>query len=164
MKVAGSNRRVEFERERKKLNYSGYEDGSAVRKLEELPEEHRNRSQRQKKRAKSAGKVRSISRGYVVFLTIACIAVSVLCVLYLRQKATITTQYEQIAELESQYSNLRNDNDARYNQVLGSVSMEDVKDAAENRLGMHYANEDQIMYYDLSDGSYVRQYKDVPNN
>ena len=71
-------------------------------------------------------------------------------------------QYEQIAEKESEYNRLKNDNDARYNQVMGSVSMEDVKAAAENRLGMHYAGEDQIMYYDLTDGSYVRQYKDVP--
>lgn len=84
--------------------------------------------------------------------------------MFLRQKATITAQYESIANLESQYTKLKNDNDAKYNQVIGSISMEDVKNAAENRLGMHYADSDQIEYYDISDSSYVRQYKDVSSN
>ena len=147
------------------MNYFEYEDGSAVRKVAEAPERDKaNRKQSKKSRAKNAGNKRILSRGYVVFLAGVCIAASALCITFLRQKATITAQYEQIAELESRYNNLKNDNDARYNQVIGSVSMEDVKEAAEDRLGMHYAGEDQIMYYDLSDGSYVRQYKDVPNN
>ena len=161
--MARDDRRVKDKQERIRA-YTGYEEGSAVRHLEELPErqqENRSRKRKAQSRERRAG---AVSRSYVLFLAIVCVAVSALCVVYLRQKATITTQYESIAELESAYSRLKNDNDARYNQVMGSVSMEDVKDAAENRLGMHYAGEDQIMYYDLTDGSYVRQYKDVPAN
>ena len=163
--MARNDRRVTFDQDRKK-RITGYEEGSAVRRLEELPERQRGKYGSQERNAKRKAKknVKSVSRGYVLFLAVVCIAVSALCVLYLRQKATITSQYESIAELESEYSRLKNDNDARYNQVMGSVSMEEVKQAAENRLGMHYAEADQIMYYDLTDGSYVRQYKDVPAN
>jgi cell division protein FtsL len=147
------------------MRYYGYEDGSAVRKIADAPEKNKsNRKQTGRRHAKNAAGRRNLSRGYVAFLAGVCIVASALCITFLRQKATITSQYEQIAELESKYNNLKNDNDARYNQVIGSVSMEDVKKAAEERLGMHYAGEDQIMYYDLSDGSYVRQYKDVPNS
>ncbi len=143
----------------------GYEDGSAARRLEELPSEgSQKQPQHRKGRRPKTVRAKTVSRGYVVFLAVVCLAVSALCVMYLRQKATITKQYELIAEKESEFNRLKNDNDARYNQVMGSVSLEDVKKAAENRLGMHYAGEDQIMYYDLTDGSYVRQYKDVPAN
>ncbi len=159
--MARNDRRVTFDQVRTKT-VTGYEEGSAVRRVEELPEQQRQKEKSQRSRNKAGRKAGSVSRGYVLFLAVVCIAVSALCVLYLRQKATITAQYESIAELESEYSQLKNDNDARYNQVMGSVSMEEVKLAAENRLGMHYAEADQIMYYDLTDGSYVRQYKDVP--
>ncbi len=147
----------------RKRNYIGYEEGSAVRNLEELP---RNQKQgiNKTRRSRRRSKVKAIGKGYISFLAAVCIFVSAFCVMFLRQKATITAQYESIANLESQYTKLKNDNDAKYNQVIGSISMEDVKNAAENRLGMHYADSEQIEYYDISDSSYVRQYKDVSSN
>ncbi|HIV16619.1 MAG TPA: hypothetical protein IAB17_01365 [Candidatus Alectryocaccobium stercorigallinarum] len=159
--MANSRRRVDSYRDRIITTYEY--DGSAVRKLEELPEQHEEQQRRSKtNRSKAVVRRYSVSRGYVLFLAFVCIAVSALCIMYLRQKATITTQYETIAELESEYSQLRSNNDAKYNQVMDSVSIEDIKNAAENRLGMSYAGAGQIVYYDLTDGSYVRQYKDVP--
>ena len=155
-----NSRRVDSYRERTVISYEY--DGSAARKLEELPHQEERRARRKKKRARSAGLKYSVSRGYVLFLTAMCIAVSALCVMYLSQKSAITVQYEEIAALETEYSKLKSNNDAKYNQVKDSVSIEDIKDAAENRLGMSYAGADQIIYYDLTDGSYVRQYKDVP--
>ena len=41
------------------------------------------------------------------------------------------------------------------------MTMEEVKDAALNKLGMHYAAESQIRYYDADDDCYVRQYESV---
>ena len=161
--MAENRRRVDSYRDRTITAYAY--DGSAARKLEELPdqyEEHRARRRKKKKSASAAGLRYSVSRGFVLFLAVVCVAVSALCVLYLSQKSAITTQYEEIAALETQYSQLKSNNDAKYNQVMDSVSLGDIKDAAENRLEMDYAGADQIIYYDLTDGSYVRQYKDVP--
>lgn len=138
-------------------------DGGAARELSTQPE--KQRIQRKKvNHAAARARAVALSRGYVFFLAVICIFVSVWCVLFIRQKSTVTTQYESIAALESEYSKLKSNNDAKYNQVMDSVSLETVKDAAENRLGMHYASADQIIYYDLTDDSYVRQYKDVPTD
>lgn len=158
--MAENTRRRVSSTERKR-SYIGYEEGSAVRRLEELPKNQKKSTHKTRRRNL---KVRSIGKGYIAFLAVVCIFVSAFCVMFLRQKATITAQYESIANLESEYTKLKNDNDAKYNQVIGSISMEDVKNAAENRLGMHYADSDQIEYYDISDSSYVRQYKDVSSN
>ncbi len=141
------------------------ENGNAARVLDIPGQETEGKKRRKKRTHAAAGKgimARSFGRGFALFLSVVCVAMLALCVVYLQKKATLTTQYESIAVLESRYNELKNDNDARYNQVVDSVSLEKIKDAALNRLGMHYATSDQIMYYDLDENSYVRQYKDVP--
>jgi len=99
-----------------------------------------------------------------LFLTAICAAALCICVYFLQQKAEITNQYETIAKLENRYNTLKDDNDARYNEVMSSVSLEDIKEAALTRLGMHYADAGQIRYYSVEDDSYVRQYREVPTD
>lgn len=67
--------------------------------------------------------------------------------------------YQQRKEL----SDLKADNDAYYNTTVASEDLEAVKEAAQNRLGMKYADESQVIYFDDSENSYVRQYQDVPD-
>ena len=135
-----------------------YEDGNAVRQIYELPEGEYERRRSAKPRVstqvrKNRVRARNISVGYVMFLAVICVATLFLCVNYLQMKATLTTQNETIASMESQLSKLKADNDAYYNQAMASVTLEDVKDAALNRLGMHYATESQIQYYDTTENS-----------
>ncbi len=157
--MAKAKRRVNSYRERIITTYEY--DGSAVRKIVELPEEQRKRRSAQYRRPE---KKLSFGIGYVLFLSVICIAVLMLCVTYISRKSIITSQYETIASLESEYSELKSNNDAKYNEVLDSVSLEDIKEAAQNRLGMSYADSDDIIYYELTDGSYVIQYTDVPSD
>ncbi|MDO4489941.1 MAG: hypothetical protein Q4B85_02550 [Lachnospiraceae bacterium] len=84
-----------------------------------------------------------------------------LCVRYLNMKSTLTTQSDAIARAESRLNSMKADNDAYYNQVMASVTLEDVKNAALS-YGMHYATESQIEYYSIDESSYMRQYQDVP--
>ena len=145
-----------------------YEDGNAVRKLHAYPEEEPERQAAPRRRVslrvrKNRMRARNMGVGYVMFLSAVCVATLFLCINYLRVRSNITTQNERIAGLESQLSDLKDENDAYYNQVVNSVTLDDVKDAALNRLGMHYASESQIQYYDTTEGSYVRQYQDVPD-
>ena len=107
------------------------------------------------------GRVRFVGGRYVISLTVICAVAFLLCVYYLQQKSALTTKYENMASLQARYNTLKNDNDARYNQVISSVTLEDVKNAAINRLGMHYPDSDHMRYYTLTDDSYVRQYTDV---
>ena len=79
-----------------------------------------------------------------------------------RNGQTIAEQRRNIASLETQINTLKTDNDAYYNNVIASVNLEAIRDAAMNRLGMQYAGESQIRYYSTDGGSYVRQYQEVP--
>jgi cell division protein FtsL len=145
-----------------------YEDGNAVRKLYAWPEEEPKRQAAPKRTTslrvqKNRMRARNMGVGYVLFLSAVCVASLFFCINYLQVKSAITMQNETIAGLESQLSQLKDENDAYYDQVLNSVTLDDVKNAALNRLGLHYASASQIQYYDTAENSYVRQYQDVPD-
>jgi cell division protein FtsL len=120
----------------------------------------RNRATQRRLDANRARETR-FGVGYVAFLCVACIISVLLCINYLHLRSRITTQTVKIASMESNLSSLKQDNDAYYKEVIASVTIDDVRDAALNRLGMHYPSEDEIRYYSTQDGSYVRQYQDV---
>lgn len=158
--MADAGRRVNLRDGNYRNRRYAFEDGSAVRHLDE--EEKQQRALRQ--RRAPAVRTVTLGRGFVLFLTAICAAMLCICVYYLQQKAEITNQYETIAKLENRYNTLKDDNDARYNEVMSSVSLEDIKEAALTRLGMHYADAGQIRYYSVQDDSYVRQYREVPTD
>lgn len=137
-------------------------DGNAVRKIQAIPQEIPERRTVSRTTTRNRAKAKSMSRGYVVFLTAVSIAALFMCVRYLHLKSEITTQIKQIAVLESNISQLKADNDALYNSVLASVDLEYIKNVAMNRLDMDYPGEDQIYQFDTAGNSYVRQYRNVP--
>ena len=111
---------------------------------------------------RTARKNGNLNAGYVLVLTAVCVITLFLCVHYLKLRSQVIHQNETIAAMESTLSRLRADNDAYADEAHASVDMEAVKDAALNRLGLHYASESQIRYYNADDESYVRQYENVP--
>lgn len=143
-----------------------YEDGSAVRRLSYLPKEEESielpKRKVSKQTRRNRQRAKQMSRGYVMFLAIVCVATVFVCVNFLQLKSQITTQNETVVSLETKLSKLKADNDAYYNTVMASVSMVTVKEAALNRLGLKYADESQVQYYDTKGNSYVRQYAEVP--
>ncbi|WP_461880475.1 hypothetical protein [Fusicatenibacter sp.] len=145
-----------------------YEDGNAVRRLaaqpQERPEEAQHlrpsvSSQTRRNRARAT----QISAGYAIFLAVVCILCVAACVAYVKLQTVVTTQAEDITSKEKELSDLKADNDAYYNTTVASEDLEAVKEAAKNRLGMKYADESQVIYFDDSENSYVRQYQDVPD-
>ncbi len=153
-RTAEQHRTPESERRR-------IEDPEAERK-----ERRRRRGAEQQKISrqqleKNRANARSMGPGFIRFLTAACLLTLLLCVRYLNMKAMLTTQSEEIESLERELNSLKADNDAYYNQVQASVTLEDIKDAALS-YGMHYASESQIEYYSIDESSYLRQYQDVP--
>ena len=154
------NRRADLRRNGSE--YTGYEDGSAARKLDDVGALTPPRV-RERKRNLERARERStaLSRGFVAFLTLMCIAATFLCVVYLQQRSQHISLTDEIGVLKSRYTTLKSDNDAKYNQIISSFTLEDVKDAALNRLGMHYAQADQVQYYSLDQDSYVRTYQEV---
>jgi len=165
-----TQRRVNSGRTEQERSYwRTYEDGNVVRKLEEFPEEQPRRKQKPQKKIseraqRNRSRARSMSAGYVVFLTAVCVLTLFLCIHYLQLRARLTNQSETIASMETTLSKLQADNDAYEKQVQSIIDLEDVRDTALNKLGMHVATEDQIRYYHTSDDSYVRQFISVPAN
>ncbi len=165
-----TRRRVNSGRTEQQRNYwQTFEDGNAVRKLEEFPGKEPRRRKKQTKEIserarRNRSRARSMSAGYVLFLTAVCVLTLFLCIHYLQLRARYTNQTETIASMETTLSKLQADNDAYEKQVQSIIDLDDVRETALNKLNMHVAAENQIRYYQTSDDSYVRQYMSVPSN
>lgn len=109
-------------------------------------------------------KAMSMSRGFVIFLAIVSVAVLFVCVHYLQLKSELTAKMKAVAAMESQLTELKEDNDAYESQVTSNVDLNAIKAIAIGRLGMRYPSDDQKMTYETSQSSYVRQYQDIPDS
>ena len=162
-----------------------YVDGNTVRKLQEVPGRRsgsaypvKRRSAAAKPASQSERRVRqtsretirnrekamSMGRGFIVFLTVVCAAILFFAVSYLQLKSDITGKINDVAALEAEYSQLKEENDAYYSQVTSNVDLNKIKKIAIGRLGMNYPTDEQKKTYSMSNNSYVRQYQDVPGS
>lgn len=166
-------------------NRGMYVDGNAVRRLREVPErrvpqqpKRRIHVEEPRRKVRSASESREIQRqiernrakatginqGFIIFLSIICVALLVVSIQYLRLKAQITTSQKNVARMESQLTDLREENDAYYSQVTNNVDMSTIRKIAIGRLGMRFPAEDQTETYMTARSSYVRQYQDIPDS
>lgn len=143
---------------------TGYAEGTSVRKLQssENPRERRERRRQPEVRRRTKAQAQGLGLGYVLFLAAACGLTLWVCIGYLQLQADNTAKVKNIAALESQLSDLQEENDDEYNRVVTSVDLEEIRDIAINELGMVYAQEDQVVMYDSEGSDYVRQYADIP--
>ncbi len=127
-------------------------DGAYRREAGASREVKRNRS-----------KALAVNKAFVLFLTLISAATVVMCVRYLRLKETITAQISANEKLESSLVSLRSENDALLECVSNDVDWNYIRETAVNKLGMKYAAEEQIVWYNTEDCCYVRQFQDVPS-
>ena len=142
-----------------------YVDGNTVRKIQEEPADMAGRAQKKpvsQAAKRNRQKATSTSLGFMFFLAAVCVAIVFACVSYLQLKSELTGKAKTLATLESEYSQLKADNDAYYSQVSSSADIEKIKAIAIKRLGMKYATEEQIITYETERSSYLKQYQDVP--
>lgn len=99
-----------------------------------------------------------MNAGYVLFLTAMMCVTGFFCVRYLEITSSITNDLKKIASLEAQYNSLKAENDDYENRINGAVDLEAIKKTAMNDLGMKYADQSQIVFYESDDTDYVRQY------
>lgn len=109
-------------------------------------------------------KAMNMSRGFVIFLALVSVAILFGCVHYLQLKSEVTAKMKTVAALETQLTELKEDNDAYESQVTSNVDLNAIKAIAIGRLGMRYPSDDQKMTYETSQSSYVRQYQDIPDS
>ena len=102
-------------------------------------------------------KAAHMNPGYVAFMFLL---VSVMCAMligYIRLHADLSSSVKYISSLESELSTLKAANDEKYNKINSSISIDDVKYTAITKLGMKYAQKDQVIRYQNQSEDYVRQ-------
>ena len=105
-----------------------------------------------------------ISPGYVIFLALISSATVLMCVHYVRLKATITAQLSENRKLEDTLMSVRSENDALLENVSNALDWNHIKDVAINEMGMKYATEEQIVWYNTDESCYIRQYAELPRS
>ena len=159
-----------------------YVDGNAVRRLQEVPARpyqapgvqtarrvRENMPERpaaqprqlSREAQRNREKAKSMGRGFVVFLAVVSVAVLFCCVNYLQLKSELTGKIKTVASLETELSQIKEDNNAYESQVTSDVDLNTIKKLAIGRLGMYYPKDDQKKTYTMPSNSYVRQYQDV---
>ena len=162
-----------------------YVDGNAVRRLQEVPARpyqapgaqtaRRGREnmperpaaqprQLSREAQRNREKAKSMGRGFVVFLAVVSVAVLFCCVNYLQLKSELTGKIKTVASLETELSQIKEDNNAYESQVTSDVDLNTIKKLAIGRLGMNYQKDDQKKTYTMPSNSYVRQYQEVPES
>ena len=144
--------------------------GNTVRQAEVMPQRQEEPRKKHKKKKldrqnlKNRRKAMWMNPAYVMFLSIAAVAALVVCVWYLHVRAELTSRTEHITELQQELADAKEENTTRYNVVMDSVNLEEVRDRAINDLGMGYATSDQIVEYQNPVNDYVKQYESIPKS
>ena len=100
---------------------------------------------------------------YVLFLSFAMLVAGVILMQYIGLQSDITNSIKSISRLESELNNLKLDNDETYSRITSSIDLEEVKRVAIQELGMHYAEEGQIITISGEGSDFVRQISDIPD-
>ncbi len=144
-----------------------YVYGNAVPKPAYEPQRRTTESERRQHVSRQVKqnrkKAMGINKAYVVFLSVAAILMLVVCVQYVQLRAELTNRSKTITALQEELANLNEANTTKYNAVMDSVNLEEVREKAMNDLGMVYANESQVVEYDNPDGDYIKQYEQIPD-
>ena len=145
-----------------------YMYGNVVAKPEYEPKKNRSSVKRRKKVSRQVQKNRNralhMNAAYVVFLTIAATIVLLLCVNYVRLQSELTKHSKNVTALQEELADLKEENTTKYNAVVDSVNLDEIREKAINQLGMTYATPDQIVEYDNPASDYVKQYENIPEN
>lgn len=155
------------------MNKNYYVNGNTVRQMNAEPvrrervdrtriEEERRKKSRRDAARRNRERAMDMSPARMMFL-FACVGLSVFAAVSLIQiQSQMTQRMKNIAYLESQITDLKADNDAKYKEIVTSVDLEYIKDVAVNELGMKYASEDQLVYFSVEKENFMDQYSDIP--
>ena len=143
-----------------------YYDGSAVRKLNTLPE-RREREELRPLEPKKAPKVKprrnpAINLFTFLMLTAAIGVTLYSAVDYLKVQTEVADLNKAISATEIELGTLTADNDAALSKINTSLDLEKVFNIAVNELGMVFPNNNQVVTYESAISEYVRQYDSVP--
>ena len=155
------------------MRYARYDEayvyGNVVRQPYPVPthqEERRTRPETPKRHNprvhRNRRKAFSITKGYAVFLTIACILTIAICVMYLSLQFSITSRSNRISNLRNQLADLTEANDSAYNALVDSVNIEQVRQFAVNELGLVHMSYGNIIEFERPNNDHVVVHYSIP--
>lgn len=98
-----------------------------------------------------------MSLGTVVFMLGIIALITTLLIYYITIQAEVKRTSQEIAEMEEELTQIRAENDAAYNEINDSISLDEVRERAIHELGMKYANRDQVVIYSTEEKDTVHQ-------
>lgn len=160
-----------LEKRRNVVNHrtTEYQYGSAVRKLQSVPEihtyEHERRieeqEQERRQRRREIRRNNRVNLVYTTVLAICATAVFAICYQYLNLQADIKANNATVVELQNQLNSIKAENNSHEAEINASIDYNAIYDTAVNELGMVYPNRSQVINYDSKESEYVKQYKDI---
>ena len=149
--------------------HTGYQYGSAVRKLEVVapevrpynPERHEEQERERRARRREIKRNNRVNLFYTTVLVACAAAVFAICYQYLNLQADIKANSQTVVELQNQLNSLKAENNSRESEINAGIDYNAIYDTAVNELGMVYPNRSQVINYDSKESEYVKQYKDI---
>jgi len=132
------------------------------RRHEKSPERPVKRTSRQVRRNRR--QALHMSSAYVVFLTIAALMALIVCVNYVQLQSRITSRSKNITAMQEELADMKEENNTKYNAIMDSVNLDEIRDKAQTDLGMVYASPQQVVEYDNPATDYVKQYESIPED
>ena len=105
-----------------------------------------------------------MNRGYVAFLAVAAVVALLACVQYLQLQSEVTNRSKHITSMQQELASAKEANTTKYNAIVNSMNLEEIRERAMNDLGMVYASNDQIIEYVSPSNQMVKKYADVPES
>ena len=111
---------------------------------------------------KNRNKVLHMNKGYVAFLATAAMIALFACVQYLQLQSEVTNRSKNITAMQHELADKKEANTTKYNAIVNSMNLEEVRDKAMNELGMVYATPDQVIEYRNPTSNLITQYASIP--
>ena len=138
-------------------------NASIERQRRQQPQPERQQPQPQRRVQSAPKTISSISKASLFILTIAIVATLYFCIEFLMLQYQVGKMEKDIVYLERELTNKKNINDAAYEQINMVYDLDYVYSLAINELGMVYPNNNEVITFDKTEESYVRQYADIPD-
>ena len=81
-----------------------------------------------------------MNRAYVTFLSVAAIFALILCVNYVQMQSRITSHSKEVSSLQKELADLKEQNNTKYNSVMDSVNLDEIREKAMNELAQSDKN------------------------
>jgi cell division protein FtsL len=107
--------------------------------------------------------ISGISKASLFVLSIAIAATLYFCIEFLMLQYQVNKMEKDIVSMERGLNTMRNENDAAHEQINMVYDLDYVYSIAVSELGMVYPNNNEVITFDKTEESYVRQYADIPN-